>query len=254
MKATTLALLTVPLALGGLGLAAAAVITDQSRDEAVPAPAPPALDVTSDSADDEHAIEGKRPFLTVHQAPEPPVFHPGIVIGMHGPLHEVAPESAPVIPDVDGPVVAVPVPPAPARAGTDTGTGTGNDGRDDTPSSRPPTKAPPQHSLPSPADAMAATDVPGNGDRGQGRPEHAGETGRPDHADTQGPPDHAGRPGPPDHVGRTGPSADAGVNAGRESAPISPLVVTPERSTPADAARPTVVATGDADEPAASPR
>ncbi|MFL0578883.1 hypothetical protein [Dietzia sp. 179-F 9C3 NHS] len=251
MKATTLALLTVPLALGGLGLAAAAVITDQPRDEAVPAPTPPALGVTSDSADDEHAIEGKRPFLTVHQAPEPLVFHPGIVIGVHGPLHEVAPESAPVIPDVEGPVV--PVPPAPARAGT----GTGTDAQDDSPSSRPPAKAPPQHSLPSPADAMAATDVRGNGNRG--RPENAGETGRPDHADTQGPPDHAdtqGPPdhadtqGPPDHAGRTGPSADNG----RESAPISPLVVTPEQSTPADAARPTVVATGDADEPAASPR
>lgn len=205
MRAATVALVAIPVVLGGLGIAFVAGGIDPldasvpaSEDNPITEDNPVAPDTTSDGSsrdsDSGTTIDGQRPHLSV--------------IDGHANLFLPAPLPAIISPLPGGATELQPLPPA--RDSSDpsssprsrTGSGNGSDTAErqatpatSTESGTGPDARPARGAVP-PPQAPAGTRPSASPPRTPDVP----AAGRPPHADTRGRPPHAGQPGQPDHA------------------------------------------------------
>lgn len=205
MRVATVGLVALPLTIGGLGLAAAAVITGHTplSPDRHPDPDPAVVGPSAGGTSDGTAIEGRRPHLTVDIGSEAPLLPPETAIDMGAPFLDPADEAAPVLPAPEG--LGTPVPgatpqlvstvvrPSPARPPDPPARSPGLPAvvADAPGADAPPTESAEESTRGDDPARPADPDVDTGTSR---RPAHADTTGPPPHSDTTGRPDHAASP------------------------------------------------------------
>lgn len=240
MRARTIALASVPVLLGGLGLAVVAggvnpldPFTPASEDTPIRGGTEPGAE--AHGSDSGTPIDGRRPHLSVIDGREN-LFLPAPLPAILSLLPESATDLAPLPSDPNGRVTSAPVDPGGPQDAPAAGSAAAPRHQPAAPapqSTVPPTGGGPPAASPwSPEAAVSPPPVTEpDPPRTIGDPRFerdvsmtmTGETtdhARPPHAGTPGPPPHAGQTGRPDHAGQTGPPDHAGV--GRNNAGDGP--------------------------------
>lgn len=227
MRLTTLGIMTLPVVVGGLAIAAAVVVNSPPESPA-PSPGgtvdgPTRTGPDGDGGDGGTEIEGTRPHLTVRDGAST-VYLPGSISGFLSLLPPPTPELPPLtpladvprqtgepgrrsgdFPPVDAPLSGIPAPGLPPSTPSDEPdvaplpdeTATPGPTAPSAPTamvklfpSRPPTAEHPESPQPE-SDTASPMRVDADRSGGDAPPPHAADRGRPDHADTTGPPPHA---------------------------------------------------------------